>query len=339
VSKLPTTPRQDTRRAELIEAARRVIQQRGFAKTTVGAITSEAGASLGLLNYHFGSRDDVVAEAFATAAREDLGTIEEAARRYEDPAERLAAFLALSDWADRDAWRMWIDAWGEGVHTEALRATLEDFQRGWRAVLANVLADGDRQGCWRCPDPDDVAGRLVASLDGIGLHTTLHPDDVSLDAAAAWARRLTELELGVELPAAPPPELPRTGRPPYEARIPIRGRDLDATGRVHPAVLLTYLGEAREAWLQERLAGLGEAPRLRVTHVSADFRHALTHSDAEVIVRCALNSLGSTSIRTREWIETLDGAVVTVAAATVAVVAEGGVARPLTAAERQALAA
>ena len=59
----------DDRRAELIEAARRVIQRRGFAKATVGAITGEAGASLGLLNYHFDSRDDVVAEAFAAAAR------------------------------------------------------------------------------------------------------------------------------------------------------------------------------------------------------------------------------------------------------------------------------
>ena len=39
----------DSRRAELIEAARRVIQRRGFAKATVGAITGEAGASLGLL--------------------------------------------------------------------------------------------------------------------------------------------------------------------------------------------------------------------------------------------------------------------------------------------------
>jgi acyl-CoA thioesterase FadM len=96
---------------------------------------------------------------------------------------------------------------------------------------------------------------------------------------------------------------------------------------------------AREAWLQERLGTLGVTPRLRVTHVSADFPHALTHGDAEVIVRCALNSLGSASIRTREWIETLDGAVVTVAAATVAVLVDGGAARPLMAAEREALAA
>jgi AcrR family transcriptional regulator len=340
MSRLPgasRTGRQDTRRAELIEAARRVIQRRGFAKATVGAITSEAGASLGLLNYHFSSRDDVVAEAFAAAAREDLARMEEASRRHDDPPARLAAFLELSDWDDRAGWQMWIDAWGEGVRTEKLRMTLESFQRGWRAVLANVLADGDRQGCWRCADPEDAAGRLVAALDGIGLHTTLHPHDVPIESAVAWARRLTELELGVTLPHAPEPAPAVRSATPYEARIAIRGRDLDATGRVHPAVLLTYLGEAREAWLEERLGALGARPSLDVAHVTADFRHPLARRDAEVVVRCALDGIGATSVRTRETIETIDGALVASAAATVVITGEGGEPRLLTAAEREAL--
>jgi TetR/AcrR family transcriptional repressor of bet genes len=85
----------DGRRAELIEAARRVIQRRGFAKATVGAITGEAGASLGLLNYHFDSRDDVVAEAFAAAARADLDELQAISRRPDDPRARVAAYLDL----------------------------------------------------------------------------------------------------------------------------------------------------------------------------------------------------------------------------------------------------
>ena len=270
----------DSRRAELIEAARRVIQRRGFAKATVGAITGEAGASLGLLNYHFDSRDDVVAEAFAAAARADLDELQAISRRHGDPPVRLAAYLDLEAWADREVWRMWIDAWGEAVHTEKLRRTLEQFERGWRAVLASVLADGDRRGCWRCADPEDAAGRLVAALDGLGLHTTLHPDDVAPEDAARWARRLAELELGVTLPRAPQPERAGPTSTPHEERIAIRGRDLDATGRVHPAVLLTYVGEVREAWLDARLGGLDPVPRLEVSHVTADFRHVPARRDA-----------------------------------------------------------
>ena len=323
----------DSRRAELIEAARQVIRRRGFAKATVGEITRAAGASVGLLNYHFASRDEVVAEAFAAAAREELLELEQIARRHDDPRAQLAAYLDHEEWADRDAWRMWIDAWGEALHTDTLRSTVEEFDRGWRAVLTNVLADGERQGYWHCPDPEDTAGCLVAAFDGLGLHSMLHPKEVVPERAAAWARRLAEAELGVALPDAPAPATLATT--PYEARIPIRGRDLDATGRVHPAVLLTYLGEAREAWLDERLEG--SAPRVEVAHVSADFRHVPTRSDAEVIVRCALDGLGDSSVRTRETVETVAGELVVSAGVTVSVRGDDSEPRPLTDAEREAL--
>ena len=327
----------DNRRAELIEAARRVIQRRGFAKATVGAITGEAGASLGLLNYHFASRDEVVAEAFAAAARADLDELQAVSRRHDDPSARVAAYLDLEGWSDRDVWRMWIDAWGEAVHTEQLRLTLEQFERGWRAALAGVLADGDRSGCWRCPDPEDAAGRLVAALDGVGLHTTLHGDDVSTRDAARWARRLVELELGVTLPGAPAPDPARPAPTPHEERITIRGRDLDATGRVHSAVLLTYVGEVREAWLDARLGSVDPVPRLEVSHVTADFRHVPARRDVEVVVRCVLDGLASAAVRTLETIETVGGALVVSAGATVVATDDGGAPRALTDAEREAL--
>ncbi len=136
------------RRDELLGAARRVLHRDGFSAATVGTITREAGASLGLLNYHFGSKEAVVGEAFEAAAREDLASLEAISRRHEDPAARLAAYLDQSEWADRDSWRLWVDAWGESIHSPALRDTLGRFDLGWRAVLAEVLADGVRQGCW-----------------------------------------------------------------------------------------------------------------------------------------------------------------------------------------------
>ena len=73
-------------RGELLAAARRVIRRDGFAGVTVGDITREAGASLGLLNYHFGSKDQVLAEAFDEIARSELAEMEAIARRPDPPA-------------------------------------------------------------------------------------------------------------------------------------------------------------------------------------------------------------------------------------------------------------
>jgi AcrR family transcriptional regulator/acyl-CoA thioesterase FadM len=329
----PASPRQDTRR-ELLDATRRVIQRSGITSATVGEITREAGASLGLLNYHFASKDDVVAEAFAEVAREELAELADISRRHDDPADRLAAYLDLSEWADRESWTLWVDAWGEAVHVDALRDTLDRFAAGWRAVLAEVIADGARQGRWTCADPADTAARLVAVIDGIGLNSTVHGHEVPPERATAWARRIVELELGVTLPAAPPPLPERPPGRPHETRIAIRARDLDAYGRVDPAVLLTYLAEARDAWLRARLTGVDA----RVAHVAVDFRSPLGRRDGTAVVRCALDSAGRSGVRTRETIATAGGTVVVGASTTLEVLdGETGRPRALSDVERAAL--
>jgi AcrR family transcriptional regulator len=312
------------RREELVTAARRVIGRDGFAGATVGTITREAGASLGLLNYHFGSKDEVVAEAFAAAAREDLAALEAISRRYEDPAARLAAYLDQSEWADAESWRLWVDAWGESVHSPLVRDTLGRFDVGWRAVLAEVLEDGVRQGRWACAEPQDTAARLVAVLDGIGLHTTVHGEDVPPERATAWARRLAELELGVSLPAPPPPVVAPVAARVHETRIEIRARDLDAHGHVEPAVLFTFLEESRAAWLDSRV------PDAVVTHVAVGYRRPLERDP--VTVTCTLDAVGRASFRTRETVAT-DAGVGVEAATTLEVPG-----RALTAAEREELA-
>ncbi len=316
-----------------------MIQRDGLSSATVGEITREAGASLGLLNYHFPSKDDVVAEAFAALAGEELEQLQKISRVHERPADRLVAFLESLDWENHPAWRMWIESWGQSVRTEALRGTLERFARGWRAVLAQVLTDGVQDGSWRCEHPDELAGRLVAAFDGIGLHTTIHDVDVPADRAMDWARRLVEAELGIELPDHGKPPAARIVPRPHTSHVTIRVRDLDATGAVLPAVHLTYLDEARGAWLAGRFAKGGAVPDAVVAQLVLDFQRALRRDDEAVLVRCALDRVGETSIRTHETIETADGAPILDAAVTLVVRDQDtGRPRPLTTAEREALA-
>jgi AcrR family transcriptional regulator len=320
-------------RGELLAAARRVIRRAGFAGVTVGDITREAGASLGLLNYHFGSKDQVLAEAFDEIARSELGEMEAIARRPDPPAERLAACLEISDFGDRESWTLWLDAWGASGRVEALRVTLGFYADGWRACLARVLADGVRDGSWTCEDPAQSASLIVAMIDGIGLQAMLHPDEVTPERAAAWARRIVEGELGVALPAAAAPSATPAAAP-FERRLAIRGRDLDAGGAVHPAAQLAYLEEARRGWLIERL---GRAPTA-LGRVAIDFRAPLREEAGEVVVRCALRRAGRTSVVTEETITTAAGEVVAYAEATVALEDDGGRPRLLEARERQELA-
>jgi acyl-CoA thioester hydrolase len=123
-----------------------------------------------------------------------------------------------------------------------------------------------------------------------------------------------------------------------ERRIEIRWRDLDAYGHVNNAVYLTYLEEARDAWVQETLGKVTDTWHFVLARVAIDYRQELVQDDGAVLVRCALASIGRRSVRTSEEIVKLDG---TVAATAESVIVprdpDARGARPLTEEERSAL--
>jgi len=121
----------------------------------------------------------------------------------------------------------------------------------------------------------------------------------------------------------------------HEKRIEIRWRDMDAYRHVNNAVYLTYLEEVRDEWLEAVLADT-EAPwDFVLARVAIDFRRELRQEDDVVTVRCRLDRIGTSSVRTREEILLADGALSAEAEAVlVARNEEATGSRPLTAAER-----
>jgi acyl-CoA thioester hydrolase len=126
-----------------------------------------------------------------------------------------------------------------------------------------------------------------------------------------------------------------------EKRIEIRWRDVDAYGHVNNAVYLNYLEEARDEWVQEVLGRVsGSTWDFVLARVAIDFKAELTQEDGAVIVTCALDRIGRSSVGTAEEVRKLDG---TLSAEARSVVVprdpESGRSRPLTDAERKQLEA
>jgi acyl-CoA thioester hydrolase len=126
-----------------------------------------------------------------------------------------------------------------------------------------------------------------------------------------------------------------------EKRIEIRWRDVDAYGHVNNAVYLNYLEEARDAWVQAVLGAVtGSTWDFVLARVEIDFRAELTQDDGAVIVRCALDRIGHSSVGTREEVRKGDGTISAEARSVVVPRDPGtGRSRPLTDAEREALEA
>lgn len=77
----------DTRR-RILEAAERLFAEHGFSATSLRSVTREAAVNLAAVNYHFGSKDELISAVFARSLgplnRERLSLLEAAVARARD---------------------------------------------------------------------------------------------------------------------------------------------------------------------------------------------------------------------------------------------------------------
>jgi acyl-CoA thioester hydrolase len=135
--------------------------------------------------------------------------------------------------------------------------------------------------------------------------------------------------------------LPRRSTDVHEKEIEIRWRDVDAYRHVNNAVYLTYLEEVRDEWLEGVLGRDSENLwDFVLARVAIDYRSELTQEDDIVVACCGLETIGTSSFRTKERLLAPGGRVA--AEAEAVIVARNrvaGGARALSAEERRALEA
>jgi len=123
----------------------------------------------------------------------------------------------------------------------------------------------------------------------------------------------------------------------HEREVEIRWRDLDGLRHVNNAVYATYLEIGRDAFFEEVLPDAKPWDYVLV-RLALDFRRELRFEDRRVVVSCAVERVGRSSITLREEIRTSSGELA--AECETVVVArdsESGRPRPLTDAERTVL--
>jgi AcrR family transcriptional regulator len=193
------------RRAAIVAATRAVMERRGIAGTTVRDVAAEVGTSSGLIHHYVDSMDDLLAEAFEQAAREDLAATVAAISEHTEPLDQLDAFIHTYDRAESNehaaggpaSMQLWLDAWAEAARRPALRRISRTLNEEWQRILRDIISHGVRSGSMTTMDADASAWRLLSLLDGLTLQTVAHGNVVSREQADAWAREGAERELGL----------------------------------------------------------------------------------------------------------------------------------------------
>lgn len=187
----------EVRREEILDAAVDEVQRRGFASTRVTDVAAALGVSSGLVFYHFGTKDKLLAAALQHAVERDLARLEHTVAKAKDPVDAVRRVLGLySPQGNAPGWTIWVDAWAESLRSAELRAVSRELDLRWKDVLAGQIRQGVRTGQFTCSDPDAAAWRLSGLLDGLAVQVLVHRA-LTKRQLASWVRIAAAAELGI----------------------------------------------------------------------------------------------------------------------------------------------
>ncbi|MCL4683258.1 TetR/AcrR family transcriptional regulator [Myxococcota bacterium] len=184
--------RGDASRERILDVASQVFAERGFAGAGVDHLAERSGIAKTAIYYHFGSKEGLLAAvAERTAAAWIEGISNSALQAGDDPAARLdralAGMRALLEETPQILRLLQFLTLELADEKPEIRATLQAILARARAAIVTGL--NDALGV-ELPRADEVAGVVLALLDGIALVLQVDPDSISLDDAFAELRRI-----------------------------------------------------------------------------------------------------------------------------------------------------
>ncbi|MEV5343066.1 TetR family transcriptional regulator C-terminal domain-containing protein [Streptomyces sp. NPDC052676] len=186
------------RRAEIVDAAAGVALSEGLECVTLRRIAEELAVRPGLISHYFPSAEDLVAEAFGSAASAEIDALLPEERPEGTPTEHLARFLARTTGEAYDAVsRLWINARHLSRYREVLRERVAVQEAAWRARLEGLIRQGVESGEFRTADPLVTTLQILVVLDGLGVDVNVGDEDLP-EAVARMAFLTAERELGLD---------------------------------------------------------------------------------------------------------------------------------------------
>ena len=167
---------------KLLQAARELILEKGFAATTARDLVAASDTNLGSIGYHFGSREALLNQAIEELFDEWTELLGSAAFSAEDapPLERLrASWKAMLDsLGEHEALiRAFIEALAHAERSPAFRKIMRDhYRRIQRTVAGLVETAVGPDAVAKGADPMVIAVYLIAVFDGLALQYRMAPD-------------------------------------------------------------------------------------------------------------------------------------------------------------------
>ncbi len=178
----PTRQARGQEKAEqILLATLAIIGRGGVGAVTYRSVAQEARVPLGSLTYYFGSKQELLREALRLHVAEDTSRLRTLAAQLiaqgASGGEVVEAFASMLDDGHPDIAQF--ELYLEAARDPALRDVAAESLRAYGAVAELALRAAG------VPDPGATAGLIVATIDGLGVHSAAAGDDVAIDLRSA----------------------------------------------------------------------------------------------------------------------------------------------------------
>ncbi len=197
----------ESRRKEIIDAARACFLRNGFHRTTTDEICREASITPGGLYHYFGGKDEIIAAVIQETANEVVGrlrTLIDSAGDIRQAFAEISSFFieTMHDPNIDNVVRLDLEIWAEGLKNQKL---YEISKQSWgmrRELMEHFVKRGAEGGIYSTPDVDarGLSSLLVAQLIGMRIGKVLLKDDFDLNGAIAAMFMIHSGRLTTELP-------------------------------------------------------------------------------------------------------------------------------------------
>jgi len=196
------------RHQEILEAAARVITERGLAETRISDIAERCGVSPGLILYYFDSKDRLLVEALTFANDRFYLRMSREIRRLPRAWDRLVRLIELSTpgylpgQEPLDEWALWVEIWVRALRDPEMAREREVLDKRWRAAIAEIIRGGQESGEFPPGDADELALRIGALIDGLAIQVMMNDSEVTPRHMRDACLEVAAREIGYELERA-----------------------------------------------------------------------------------------------------------------------------------------
>jgi len=183
---------------KLIQATLDSLMQEGVDGCSVNKICERAGMAVGLINYHFGTLNDLLAVAYLDLAFRLLDEAIDKSQSTQYSRQRLSVFIheTFSDSVmQRKILRAWVVFWGMIDGAPQIKRAHDSSNQAFRVFLEQSFSELNQVQPVK-PSPRLAAIGLTAIIDGLWLEWCLSNEIFSADEAVKLCEQWVDAACG-----------------------------------------------------------------------------------------------------------------------------------------------